>query len=132
MTSRFGLVTLDWADGTHDFRLGLAEIEEIEAKFDRSLFVIAGALGARTAKVSEIREVVRVGLIGGGMKPVDALAKVRRYLDERAIEESRDVAYAIVLAGLMRVNTDAPQGEAEAPETSPGGSTSGPSAEARS
>jgi hypothetical protein len=127
--SRHGSAELDWADGTYTFRLGLEEIEEIEEKRDCSLFVLARRLSPadRDARLADIREVLRLGLIGGGMKPVKALTKVRRYIDERPIDENRDTAYAVVLAGLARVKSEevAPSGEADAAETS--ASTSPPS-----
>lgn len=133
--SRHGAIELDWADGTYTFRLGLSEIEELERKRDLGIFQIVGRLApdVRECRLSDISEVIRLGLIGGGMKPVEALAKVRRYVDERPIDESRDVAYAIALAALMRVHSkelEQPPGEAEAAETS--GSTSPPSTEAQS
>jgi hypothetical protein len=120
--SRHGAAELDWADGTFTFRLGLAEIEEIEEKRDLSLFAMARRLSPveRDARLADIREVLRLGLIGGGMKPVDALTKVRKYVDERPLDENRDIAYAVVLAGLARVNSAEapPSGEADAAETS--------------
>lgn len=126
--SRHGSAEIDWADGTHTFRLGLAEIEELERKRDKGIFQITQQLQDRTCRLSDISEVLRIGLVGGGMQPVDALALVRRYVDERPIEESRDVAYAVCLAGLMRLHTnetEKPPGEAEAAK--PAGSTSPPS-----
>jgi hypothetical protein len=120
--SRYGAVELDWADGTYTFRLGLAEMEEIEEKRDLALSVLSRRLSPayREARLADIREVLRLGLIGGGMKPVDALTKVRRYIDERPVDENRDVAYAVVLAGLARVHSaeNPPSGEADAAETS--------------
>lgn len=119
--SRHGAAELDWADGTYTFRLGLAEIEEIEEKRNLSLFAMARRLSPveRDARLADIREVLRLGLIGGGMKPADALTKVRKYVDERPLDENRDIAYAVVLAGLARVNSAEapPSGEADAAET---------------
>lgn len=129
--SRHGAVELDFGDGTYTFRLGLAEIEEIEEKRGVALFAIMLRLRPeqREARLADIMEVIRLGLIGGGMKPVDAMVKVRRYVDERPIDENRDVAFGVVLAGLARVHTDVLEeeasGEAQAPE--PSGSTSAPS-----
>lgn len=127
---RHGAIEIDWADGTYTFRLGLAQIEEIEEKRDVSLFSLHRRLSPqiRDARLADIREVLRIGLIGGGAKPADALALVRRYVDERPLDESRDIAYAVVLAGLSRVHTeDQPKGESEAAKTE--GSTSPPSGE---
>lgn len=132
--NRHGAIDLDWADGTFTFRLGLSEIEELERKRDLSVFEIARRLAPETrqARSTDIIETIRLGLIGGGMAPVDALVKVRKYVDERPLDENRDTAYAIILAGLMRVHSnemEKPSGEADAPETS--GSTSARSTEAR-
>jgi hypothetical protein len=129
---RHGTIEMDWADGTYTFRLGLAEIEELEDKRDLSLFALARRLSPseRNARLADIRETLRLGLIGGGMVPIDALTKVRRYIDERPLEDNRDAAYSVVLAGLMRVFTlekDAAPGEQEAAE--PDASTSPPSEE---
>lgn len=120
---RHAAIDVDWADGTYTFRLGLSEIEELERKRDLSLFEIARRLdpARRDARLSDISEVLRLGLVGGGMAPVDALGKVRKYVDERPIDENRDAAYAVVLAGIMRLHSneaESPPGEAEAAETS--------------
>lgn len=130
--SRHAAIELDWADGTYTFRLGLAEIEELERKRDLSIFEIAKRLSpeVRQARSTDISETLRLGLVGGGMKPVDALAKVRKYVDERPLDENRDTAYAIALAGLMRVHSnevEKPSGEALAARSS--ASTSPPSME---
>ncbi|MBN9018723.1 MAG: gene transfer agent family protein [Rhizobiales bacterium] len=131
MASRHGAVELDFADGTYTFRLALDQIEELERKRDLSIFTLAQRLdpALRTARLGDITEVIRLGLIGGGMTPVDALAKVRRYVDERPIDESRDTAYAIVLAGLMRVHGDEVKASGEAKAAERNGSTSPPSEE---
>lgn len=133
--SRHASVELDFGDGTYTFRLGLSEIEELEEKRRQSLFVIARGLDPETRKahLRDIMEVIRLGLIGGGMKPVEALGLVRRYVDRRPIDESRHIAYLVVLAGLMRVHSgdladgDASSGETAVPE--PNGSTSAPFAD---
>lgn len=138
--SRHGAVELDWADGTYTFRLSIAGIEELEAKWSReaerdvSLFTVVKLLAptARAARLSHVREVLRVGLIGGGMLPVDAHAKVRLYIDQRPLDESRDTAYAVALAGLQRVHSkdleEPPSGEV--PAAKPDASTSPLSEEA--
>lgn len=122
MSSQHAAVTLDWGDGTYTFRLGLAEIEELEEKRNKSMFQLARVLhpDRRDARLADILEVLRIGLIGGGMTPVDALGKTRRYVDQRPVDENRDTAYAVILAGLTRVHSkdleteDRDQGEAQA------------------
>lgn len=110
-----GAITLGWADSdNYTFRLGLKEIEELEEKTGVSIFQITQALSpAREAKLREIRETIRIGLIGGGQKPEDARKLVERYVDERPLDESRDLAYAIALAALARVHPDKAKAESK-------------------
>ncbi len=132
--SRHAAIDLDWADGSYTFRLGLDEIEELERKRDLSIFEIARRLAPerRDARLSDISEVLRLGLLGGGVNPVEALAKVRRYVDERPLDENRDTAYAIVLAGLMRVHSsEAEKPSGGVPAANSSASTSPPSTEAQ-
>jgi hypothetical protein len=130
-----GAITLPWGDGDHAFRLGLDDLEALEEKCGRSIFAIAERLHAssRAATTLEIREVLRLGLIGGGAGMTDALFKVRKFVDARPLDESRDTAYAVALAALARVHSsemESPSGEADAAR--PTGSTSPPSTEAPS
>lgn len=121
--SRHAAIEQAFGDGTYTFRLGLDEIEELERKRDLSVFQIVMRLAPerREARLADLSEVLRLGLIGGGMKPVEAMALVRRYVDQRPLDESRDIAYAVGLAALMRVHSnelETPPGEAEAAKSS--------------
>lgn len=114
-----GSISTDWADGTYTFRLALSQIEELEEKCSLSIFEMVERLHpqVRTSRSKMVMETLRLGLIGGGMKPMDALAKVRKYGDERPLDENRDVAYAVALAALMRVHSkelESPPGEGDA------------------
>ncbi len=128
---RHGAVELDWADGTYTFRLSMELLEELEEKRDLSTFTIAARLSpeVRAPRLKDISEVLRIGLIGGGTKPTDALALVRRYVDERPLDESRDVAYSVALAAIARVHPGDLGGddEGEAVAAEQNGSTSPPS-----
>lgn len=104
--SRHGAVELDWADGTYTFRLGLEQIEELEEKCGGSIFAVRDRLLDRQPRLRDMREPLRIGLIGGGKPPVDALKLVRRYIDERPLDENREFALAVILAGLARVHAD--------------------------
>jgi|CXWL01.1.fsa_nt_gi hypothetical protein len=106
MAAKHGTLVADWGDGTQTFRLGLPEIEELEAKANRGAFAILRRLRDGEATLAEYRETIRLGLIGAGMDPAGALRMVRRYLDERPLPESAGMALAILLAGMARVEGD--------------------------
>ncbi len=129
--NRHGAIEITWAGGDHTFRLGLDEVEELEAATDMSIFLLHSAMTSASpfAKVRHYSETIRIGLIGGGMSPVDARLMVRRWVDQRPLVESVALAAVILRAALERVHTnevDASSGEAETAE--PNGSTS-PSSE---
>lgn len=106
--SRHGAVELEFGGSNRTFRLSLDGILELEASRDLSYFEIARRLSpqVRDARLSDISEVLRIALIGGGMSPIDAKALTLRYCDQRPLDENRDVAYAIALIGMQRVSGD--------------------------
>lgn len=130
--SRHGAIELEFGDDSYTFRLGLAEIEEVEQRRDASIFTIADRLSpmVRAPRLLDIIEVLRCGLIGGGLKPIDALKLTRKYVDAHQLDDSRDVAYAVVTAALARVHGDelladtSGDGEPGKAPAEPSGSTS--------
>lgn len=94
-------IELDWADGTYPFCLPLAQLEELQSLCDAGPMVIAQRLehGAWTSK--EVYHTLRLGLIGGGMAPPDALRKTRLYVLERPWLENVLPALAVVQAVLV-------------------------------
>jgi hypothetical protein len=105
--TRSAKVTLDWADGEYSFRLGIKEIEELQEKTGCGPFFLLNRLVDGSWKVQDIRETIRLGLIGGGMEPVKALPLVRNYVDGRPLLESVKFAQLILSAALA----GAPDGE---------------------
>lgn len=105
--SRNASVNLAWADGEYAFRLGIGELEELQEKCDRGPFEIMQRLAAGTWRVAEIRETLRLGLIGGGMPPMEALKLIKRYVDDRPLAHNIQHASAVILAAVL----GAPDGE---------------------
>lgn len=109
--SRSAKVSIDWGDGSHDFRLRIGELEELDEKCGVGPGfalgqILAGVHGNWKAKM--LREVIRLGLIGGGATPADALKLVRRYVDERPLSESITAAQLVLQACIVGVGDDAP------------------------
>lgn len=99
--SRSGEITLNWADGSHLFRLPIKQLIELQEKCDAGPPLIQARLQSGAWKVEDVRETVRLGLIGGGMSPTDAFKMVLRYVDERPLLESVLVAEAVLSAALV-------------------------------
>lgn len=120
-----GSVTLAWGDGEHKFRLPIGGLRELQQKCDAGAIEVMDRLRDRRWRVDDVRETLRLGLIGGGMTPVDALILVKRYVDDRPIMESVPTAFAVLMAALIGVPDD-PVGKAEAEEPAPAGSSPSP------
>lgn len=94
-------VELDWADGTYAFRLAWGQLAELQERCDAGPYVVLQRLHNGTWRVEDITNVIRLGLIGGGMAPADALKKVRTYVEDRPPLENVLTAQAVLTAGLM-------------------------------
>lgn len=81
--SRSADIDLKWADGDHRFRLAIGELRELQEKCDAGPPLILERLSTNRWRVEDVRETLRLGLIGGGATPAAALALIERYVDER-------------------------------------------------
>lgn len=95
-----------WADGEHDFRLAIGQLRELQEKCGAGPAEIHNRLAAGTWRVDDIRETIRLGLIGGGMTPTDALVLVTRYVDNRPLMENVVAAQAVLLVALIGAPDD--------------------------
>lgn len=111
---RDGQITLAWADGDHVFRLGWGELEMLQEACNAGPYVILDRLIEKTFRIGDISHVLRLGLIGGGMAPTDALKLVRAYVESRVPAENLIFAQAVLSAACV----GAPEerlGETDAP-----------------
>lgn len=99
--SRDAQITLPWADDDYVFRLGWGELELLQEACGAGPYVILNRLYDDSWKMGDISNTIRLGLIGGGMKPVDALKKVRGYVETRPPVENLIFAKGILQAGLV-------------------------------
>lgn len=101
--SRDASLTLDWGDGTHAFRLAYGQLAELQEKCGCGPQVLCQRLIDGSWKIEDLRETIRLGLVGGGMEPVKALGLVRTYVEQRPLLESIMPARAIISAALVGV-----------------------------
>ncbi len=107
-------ITLTWADGDYVFRLGWGELELLQEACNAGPYVILDRLNDKTFRIGDISHVLRLGLIGGGLPPTDALRLVRAYVENRVPSENVIFAQAVLSAGCV----GAPEeklGETDAP-----------------
>ncbi len=130
-------IELDWGDGRYTFHLDIPRIEELQNKTGIGPSEILQRLTEGRAKIADIRETIRLGLIGGKTSPKDAMRLVQLYVDQQPLVES--IAYATLILGAAVIGNkpesddkeeDPQPGNGEAAETS--GSTSPPSSPAPS
>lgn len=111
-------IELTWGDGEHRFRLAIGQLRELQDKCKCGPQEIADRLRLGTWRVDDIRETIRLGLIGGGKTPLEALTLVVRYVDGRPWAESTLVAFGIISAAIWGVPEDQPNvGKEEADPT---------------
>lgn len=101
-----GRVTFVWGDGEHTFRLAYKQLRELQDKTGCGPEELAQRIASGKWRVDDLREVLRLGLIGGGMEPTSALTLVIRYFDGRPLLESKQPAYLILLAILAQPEGD--------------------------
>ena len=109
-------VTLAWFDGEDDFRLGIGEIRALQEKTGAGPSTLRRRLISGDWFIDDVRETIRLGLIGAGLSPGEALAKVRRGVDNRPFGEAVVLAATIIAAAVVGVPND-PVGKAPAEET---------------
>ncbi|MDB5733340.1 MAG: hypothetical protein JWQ03_3235 [Variovorax sp.] len=94
-------LTLPWADGDHTFRLAIGELRQLQEKLDAGPVEIFDRLMNRGWRLDDIRETIRLGLIGGGRSPAEAARLVRDYIDGRPLIENVETAQQIIAAAMI-------------------------------
>ena len=105
--SATGTKTIAWIGGEDDFciaKVGL--LLELEEKCGAGIAAIMRRLEDGTWKLNDLRETIRLGLIGGGKTPAEAMVAVKRHVDERPLAEGVLLAYEIIAAAMVGVQGD--------------------------
>lgn len=111
--SRDARVELAWADGSgacedgkYAFRLGIKELRTLQEKCDAGPLQILRRLQTERWMIDDVREPIRLGLVGAGMPPSDALKLVVEHVDKRPIAENVLIAHAVVMVALYGAPDD--------------------------
>lgn len=103
-------VTLVWPGGEHPFRLALAQLEGLQQKTDAGPEWLLMRLRAGQWAATEAFEVLRFGLIGGGMDEAAAKRTVADAFDRHPLIAFKVPAMTVLLAALYGPADD-PSGE---------------------
>lgn len=95
------------------FRLRLGEIEALEGLCRAGVGEIAMRLVTQTYKMADVRETLRLGLMGGGMSEPDATATIMANFDDTPLSPHVEMAAFVLSAALTGVPP--PKRQAEAP-----------------
>lgn len=104
---------MPWADGDYTFRLAWGQLIELQEKTDCGPGFLLDKMWQNNWKVQHISEIIRLGLIGGGQTPADALKLTRNYVENRPPLENLSLAQAILAISLQGAPEEA-KGEAQA------------------
>lgn len=81
--NRNAAVHLDFGGGKPRFRLAMGELEELQELTGVGPYRCLQRLLAGEWHVQDVRDTLRLGLIGGGLTPNEAGNLTRRYVEER-------------------------------------------------
>lgn len=97
---RDGSIELDFGNGRHEFRVGWRELIALQERLKVGPSVLFERLVSDQFRSREVAEVIRIGLIGGGMAKRKAATLVRRHVEDRPLSASVHIAAAVLFAGL--------------------------------
>lgn len=120
-----------WGGEDRAFQLQIGQQRELQRLCDAGPPVILSRLAGASYRLEDVREPIRLGLIGGGMTPVEAEALVRVYVDVRPLMENTLVAQAIVMAVVVGVEEE-PGEKTAGPATKPSKTRRSPTARSAS
>jgi hypothetical protein len=115
-----GTIGIIWAHGEDDFCIAqVKHILALEQACDAGVAAIFGRLIDGTWKLNDVRETIRLGLMGGGKSPEMALAIVKLHVDMNPLAQSVILAREVLRAALVSVPGEEVGKKAAAEATDP-------------
>lgn len=111
-TTHWGVV----AGRKRAMRLRLGEIESLENLCRAGIGEIALRLVSQTYRLADVRETLRLGLVGGGMSEPAATALIMAHVDNTPLAQYVETAAFVLSAALAGVPPPKPDAEAPTPD----------------
>jgi len=108
-----------WAGDERVFRLGIGELLALEEKLDSGCAAVLNRIGSGAWRIADLKEPIRLGLMGGGMDAKRAKALVDEHVAPGRLLEAAVLARAILLKALVgdtREQVGKDEAATEAPE----------------
>lgn len=112
-----GSLTRAWGDGEYRFRLAIGQLRELESSRNSGALEILQRFAFGTYRVDDVSEILRLGLIGGGLDPLTAKSKVTRFFVAGHFSDNVPVASEILKTAIIGDESD-PVGKEQAEEPS--------------
>lgn len=114
-------IDLDFGDGTYHFRLPMEQLEELQVKTDAGPLQLLNRLGTDEWRTQDVSETIRLGLIGGGKTPLEALHLIRKYvLNTPDWLSNIKIARGVLMAVIFGVEPAAEEGKTNGEILEPG------------
>ncbi len=94
------LIRRPFAGAERPFQLRYGEILELERLCGAGIFALTKRMAAHEARVADIRETIRLGLVGGGMTDRESTELTLLVVDRRPLTEFLPIASDLLLATL--------------------------------
>lgn len=108
-------------DGMQDFRLGFGQLLELQEKTGVGPFKLYKRFMEDEWMIADIYETIRIGLIGGGLKPKEAYIMAKKYVMDQPPLDNLNLARMILIAGLHGAPDEDRAGSATDKPEKPGG-----------
>lgn len=100
--SRDASILLNFLDGEdYNFRLAWGQIIKLQEVRNAGPFMVYARLHGTEWLVEDVREVIRLGFIGGGMDEKKAKAMVIEYVENRPLIQSLPIAQQIMKTAIV-------------------------------
>lgn len=94
-------VVLPFGDGPHNFALKWKQLEHLEKACNSSVSEIAGRVIGLAPRCDDVKNVIQLGLEGGGMPPVQVQQMMDRYFDSPLASTSAEMSNLLLAAKIM-------------------------------
>ncbi len=90
-------IKLPFGDGECTFKLTFPIVSDWEKRHSRSLFhTFTQMLRHKIVFVADVREILHMALVGGGLKPEDATVMVKTWVELRPLDEVQPTALQVM------------------------------------